>query len=246
MLAASFLPLLLIFLPLPACLHPNRRVESSPVSACLVTFGPPRTSVRASSHGDGTSRADISPQRYGPLMSMTSALTCLSFLRALTSSEWDKFPPWGLLTVKYGMRKISAPCCFQIKRGGKEDVGVLHPATPPFPFCLLSKTYSSWLQIFRPFHVVSYLAASSPGIIWQLSERRTTSGLFSSELPLTGEPLLPRTLGFKRRTSDQTRTCAHCSHGPVHFEAAAAAAEAPSLMRKCRQMKAPASSSVEN
>lgn len=94
-LAASFLPLLLTFLPLPACLHPDRRVESSPFLLALSRLPPPhrRTSVRASSHGDGTSQADISPQRYGPLMSMTSALTCLSFLRALTSSEWDKFPP---------------------------------------------------------------------------------------------------------------------------------------------------------
>lgn len=124
-----------------------------------------------------------------------------------------------------------APCCFQIKRGRR-------------------RTWESYIfappliveQIFRPFHVLSYLAASSPGIIWRFSERRTTSGLFSSELPLTGEPLLTRTLGFKRRTSDQMCTCAHCSHGHIHLEAA----ETPSPMRKCRQMKAPASSSVEN
>lgn len=173
-------------------------------------------SVQASSHGDGTSRADILPQRYGPLMSMTSALTCLSFLRALTSSEWDKFLPWGLLTAKYGMRNILLHAVSRLKRGRRQ--GSLTSLS--FRFCLLSKTYSSWLQIFRPFHVVSYPAISSLGIIWQLSERGTTSGLFSSELSLTGEPLLPHILGFKEHTSDQTRTCAHCSHGHIHFETA--------------------------
>lgn len=124
---------------------------------------PPWTSVQASSHGDGTSRADISPQRYGPLMSMTSALTCLSFLRALTSSEWDRFLPWGLLTAKYGMRNILLHAVSRLKRGRRQ--GSLTSLS--FPFCLLSKTYSSWLQIFRPFHVVSYPAVSSLGIIWQ-------------------------------------------------------------------------------
>lgn len=81
-------------------------------------------------------------------MSVTQALTCPSLLKALTSSKWDTVLPWGLLIVKYGMSHIFIHAISRFE--GERDKGVLH-------LCLLSKTYSSWLQSFRPFHVVGIL-----------------------------------------------------------------------------------------
>lgn len=60
-----------------ACLHPYCRVESSLFLLALSRL-PPYASVQASSHGDGSSWADISPQCYRLLMSLTLALTCPS------------------------------------------------------------------------------------------------------------------------------------------------------------------------
>lgn len=105
-----------------------------------------------------------------------------------------------------------------------------------FSFCACYQSYfCSWLQIFRPFHVASYPAVSELGIISLLSEKGPTSGPLSSELSLTGEPLLPPILGFKQHTLDQTRTCAHCSHGHIHFQTA----EPPFPMQKARTNEKP-------
>lgn len=55
-------PFLSLSLSLPACLPPSLRGLNHPRFCLPCHVCPLRTSVQASSHGDGASRADISPQ----------------------------------------------------------------------------------------------------------------------------------------------------------------------------------------
>lgn len=116
----------------------------------------PTSSLRvrpgASSGGDGASRADISPQRSGPLMSMTLALTCPSSLKAPTSSKRS------INCRGWKWRQISLRAVSRLEEGG--DEGVFHLCLL-LPFVFLSKMYPSWLQVFRPFSSGWYPAVAS-------------------------------------------------------------------------------------
>ena len=170
-------------------------------------------------------------------MSVTLALTCPSLLKALTSSKRDTSLPRGLLIAKYGMSQIFIHAISQLEVEG--DKGVLHLCLFLF-FFVLSKPYSSWLQIFRLFHVVHILL--SPHLVFSrcCQEDGPHQHYSLQSFPSQGSHCFPTYPRFKRHTSDHTRAYAHM------LAYALKTAEPPSLMRKCTQMKAPASSLVEN
>lgn len=140
---------------------------------------------------------------------MTLALTCPSLLKALTSSKWDTFLPRRLLIAKYGMSHIFIHAISRFEEEG--DEGVLHLCLFLF-FCLLSKTYSRWLQVFRPFHVLRILL--SPHLVLSGCCRREDhiSTILFTAFPHRGATSSP-THSASNDTPQITRThmltCAH-------------------------------------
>lgn len=143
MLSVSFLPPLVSLSPsLPASLLAglNHR-HVCPLCA----------SVQASSHGDGASRADISPQASD----VHDASTDLSLTPQSTDIiKVGHIPASRLFIAMYGMSRISMQAISRLEVEREGDVHLLS--------CLLSVIYDSFslaagFFFFRPFHLVGVL-----------------------------------------------------------------------------------------
>jgi len=143
-------------------------------------------------------------------MSVTLALTCPSFLKALTSSKWDTFRSLGLLIAKYGMSHISILAVSRLEAEGDEE-GLQRLCLFYFPSfschqrCILAGCRP--LRLFMSFvscrlRTWQYLAV--------VRERDNISTiLFTACLPSLGRLFFPLALLFKRHTSDHTPAHAH-------------------------------------
>lgn len=144
-------------------------------------------------------------------MSVVLALTCPS-LQTTDIIKIGHISASGVINRQVRYEPFSSVTFSDLKKKekkGRHDNFYIFVFFLSFFFFFLSKTYSSWLQIFRPFHVVRIPLSSHLVVSGCCRIEGPHQQYCLQSYPLTREPTLPHALGFKRHTSDHTRAYAH-------------------------------------